>query len=258
MVASTEALPSRAFVEHVMGMPIGVHVRGRDARGERVADAVAAFMADLRTAEARFSPYLPDSEVSRLQRGELALADAHPQLREVERLCRTALERTDGWFDAWHSRDDGRFDPTGLTKTWAVAWAVARTLERVPDIGYAVNAGGDVLLRGAPDGEPWMVGIQDPADTSAVIARIPVTDGAVATSGTAARGAHVLDPHTGEHVTGIVSATVVGPSLLWADVFATALVAMGERAVAWSATLPGTSGMLVLEGGDTHRWANPV
>ena len=46
--------------------------------------------------------------------------------------------------------------------------------------------------------------------------------GAVATSGSAARGAHVVDPRTGRGITRSGSATVVGPELLWADVWATA------------------------------------
>ena len=47
--------------------------------------------------------------------------------------------------------------------------------------------------------------------------------GAVATSGTAARGAHLYDPLTGTFVERTGSVTVVGPSLMWADVWATAL-----------------------------------
>jgi thiamine biosynthesis lipoprotein len=44
----------------------------------------------------------------------------------------------------------------------------------------------------------------------------------VATSGAAARGAHVVDPRTGLGIERAGSATVVGPDLLWADVWATA------------------------------------
>ncbi len=74
-----------------------------------------------------------------------------------------ALERTDGWFDAWRSRADGLFDPTGLTKTWGVTQA-ARHLDLLPGLGYAVGAGGDILLRPTSDGEPWSIGIEDPRD----------------------------------------------------------------------------------------------
>lgn len=248
------ALPRRAWVEQIMNMPISVHVRGEQARDEVAAAAVADLFDDLRDAEARFSPFRPDSEVCRVQRGELTLADAHPQVREVELLCQTALARTDGWFDAWRSRADGAWDPTGLTKSWAVARA-ARHLERVPGLGFAIGAGGDVLLRPSPDGKAWQVGIEDPRDRASVLATVPVTDGAVATSGIAARGAHIRDPHSGEAVRTVLSATVIGPSLLWADIFATAAVARGAVALDWVTTLHGTSGMLVLADGTVHRWA---
>lgn len=256
-VRPSPGLPHRAWVEQIMGMPISVHVRGERAHDEVVAAAVADLFDELRAVEARFSPYREDSELCRLQRGEVALEDASDDMREVERLCRVAFERTDGWFDAWHSRADGLFDPTGLTKTWGVGRA-ARHLDRLPGLGYAIGAGGDVLLRPTSDGEPWLIGIEDPRDRSSVLATVPVSDGAVATSGTAARGAHIRDPRTGEAMTEVLAASVVGPSLLWADVFATAAIAQGARAVDWVSTLHGTSGLLVLADGSVHRWANPV
>ena len=53
------------------------------------------------------------------------------------------------------------------------------------------------------------------------------TDGAVATSGTAARGAHLFDPHTRQAVGRPGSTSVVGPDLLWSDIWATALFVGG-------------------------------
>ena len=266
--APADARPDhRAWVEQIMGMPVSIHVRGvgargAHARGTEVADAVERVFADLRAADTMLSPWQADSQVSRLQRGELTLTDADPLVREVHRLCETALERTDGWFDAWNAVPDrpGVFDPTGLVKTWAVARAARhlRELAVRTGIGYAVGAGGDVLTRPAADGAPWLIGIEDPRDRSVVLATLPAGDGGVATSGIAAKGAHILDPHTGERVVGVLSATVAGPSLMWADVFATAAVAMGPAAVEWVTSLHGTSGLLVLADGAVHRWGNPV
>lgn len=255
---TTAALPRRAWVEQIMGMPISVHVRDERAHSPEAAAAVGEVFSELMAVDATFSPYRPDSQVCRLQRGELRLADASAEVQEVELLCRAALDRTDGWFDAWHSRParPGLFDPTGLVKTWATSRA-ARHLDAL-GLGYALGAGGDVLLRGAPDGEPWLVGIEDPRDRTRVLATVPVTDGGVATSGIAARGAHIVDPRTTTPVTEVLSATVVGPSLMWADVFATAAVAMGRASGDWVASLHGTSGMLVLADGTVHRWGNPV
>ena len=248
----------RAWVQQVMGMPISVHVRGAGARGPEAAAAVGALMEDLRAADAMFSTYRAESEISRLQRGELTLADADPLVREVHLLCGIARIRTDGWFDAWHAVPGrpGVFDPTGLVKTWAVTRAARHLRELPAEIGFAVGAGGDVLVRAGAGRAAWRIGVEDPRDRSRVLGSVPVADGGVATSGIAARGTHILDPRTGRGTSAVLSATVVGPSLLWADVFATAAVAQGRRAREWVETLPGTSGLLVLADGAVHRWAN--
>jgi hypothetical protein len=47
---------------------------------------------------------------------------------------------------------------------------------------------------------------------------------------------------------------LVGPSLMWADVWATAAVARGATAPDWAGTLKGTSGILVMADKTVHRW----
>ena len=66
---------------------------------------------------------------------------------------------------------------------------------------YAVNAGGDMVVRGAL----WRVGIQHPLERDKVAKVVEATELAIATSGEYERGAHVLDPHTGEPPTGVLS-----------------------------------------------------
>ena len=246
----------RAWVEQIMGMPISVHVRGAGARGPEAAAAAAKLFADLRQVDRIFSTYKPESEISRLGRGELTLEQCDPAVLEVHRLCGVARTRTDGYVDAWAVPGrPGVFDPTVLVKSWAVARA-ARHFEAVPALALAVGAGGDILVRPGDESDPWLIGIQDPHDRAATIGFVPVHDGGIATSGLAARGAHIFDPHTGEAVTEVVSATVIGPSLMWADVWATAAIARGRSAIAWVETLHGTSGLLVLADGSTHSWQN--
>ncbi|WP_448631050.1 FAD:protein FMN transferase [Cellulomonas soli] len=252
-VPTTVEPPRRAWVEQIMGMPISIHVRGPMAPAPLTARAVADAYAELRRIDTVFSTYREDSVISRVRRGEIRLADCPPEVLEVHMLCRQARERTDGWFDAWRWRDG--FDPTGLVKGWAIARA-GTFLEKVEG-DVAIDAGGDVLVRSAADA-PWRIGIEDPNDRETILAWVDVTEGAIATSGLAARGAHIIDPFTAQPVTGVLSATVVGPSILWADVMATAAVARGPQAVEWVETLPGTSGVLVLADGQIHRWSNPV
>ncbi len=256
----TPAGEHRAWVEHVMGMPVSVHARGAGARGPAADEAVAAVFAELHRLEDVFSTYRPHSQVSRLQRGELGLDACDEEVREVHRLCETALALTGGAFDAWAAVPDhpGLFDPTGLVKSWAVSRA-ARGLDGLaPAPAFAVGAGGDVLVLPGQATHEWRIGIEDPRDRRRILASVPVRDGAVATSGIAARGLHIVDPRSGRRANEVLSATVVGPSLLWADVFATAAVALGTDAVGWTQGLAGTSGLLVLADGTVHRWANAV
>ena len=247
----------RAWVEQLMGMPVSIHVRGPRAHDVDVARTVAAAFASLHAVDAMFSTYRDDSEISRLQRHEITLAASSPEIREVHTLCRTALERSAGYFDAWGWRGAGVFDPTGLVKGWAIGRA-GLLLAALNDCDFAIDAGGDVLVRCAdPDAAPWRIGIEDPRDRTQVLATVELHDGAVATSGTAARGTHIVDPFTKTPVESILSATVIGPSIVWADVWATTAVARGVGAVEWTESLHGTSGMLVLADGTVHRWALP-
>src|SRR3954464_12570405 len=99
-------------VRHIMGIPIGIDVRDD-------VDVEVAFDW-LREVDETFSTYREDSEISRLDRGELTVADCRPEVDEVLREC-IALERsTDGYFSV---RAAGRLDPSGLVKGWAVARA---------------------------------------------------------------------------------------------------------------------------------------
>ena len=83
-----------------------------------------------------------------------------------------------------------------------------------------VNLAGDMRVVGPkPDGSPWMVGIQDPRHEKRTIASLPLSVGAIATSGDyerffeaeGNRYCHILHPKTGYPVTFWRSVTVVAP-----------------------------------------------
>ena len=176
-----------------MGLPISVLARGPAAHSPAAHAAVGAVHAELADVDQLFSPYRPDSEVSRLDRGELDLAGCSADLREVADRCACATTWTDGLFQA--VRPDGRWDPSGLVKGWAVERAL-RLLTAVDGVDWCLNAGGDVALW-CPSGQPFTVGIADPHDRQRIAAAVPCLDGGVATSGLAARGEHLYDPRSG-------------------------------------------------------------
>jgi thiamine biosynthesis lipoprotein len=233
MTAGTE-MTRRSWVEQIMGMPISLHLRGPGVDTDPgVPGVVAAVFEQLREVDRLFSTYRGDSEISRLRRGELTVPECHPLVRDVLGLCEQARERTEGYFDA--RLPDG-FDPSGLVKGWAVERA-ATLLAEIGHCDYYLNAGGDMALSVASPGSPgWRIGIEDPRDPTRILAVREVRSGGVATSGTAARGAHIVDPHTGNHPGDLLAVTLIGPTLLWADVYATAAFARGADAPRWLAT----------------------
>jgi thiamine biosynthesis lipoprotein len=138
----TTALPDRAVrhVEQVMGMPISVALRGCHAGDARGAAAWAAAMAVLREADRVFSPFRPESAVSRLNRGELDLAHCPPAMAEVLALGEAARHASGGAFDVCRG---GVLDPSGVVKGWAAERAAAQFAE-LPDTDFCLSAGGDI------------------------------------------------------------------------------------------------------------------
>jgi FAD:protein FMN transferase len=242
-------------VEHVMGMPISLALRGRHAADAAAEAAWAEVVAVLREVDRVFSTYRPDSAVSRLGRGELDVADCPPEVAEVLGLGALAEQQSGGAFAV---RRNGVLDPSGVVKGWAVERAAA-PLHALADTDSCLSAGGDMTCRTAdPDGAPWRIGIEDPRDPSRVLAVVPVTNGAVATSGTAHRGQHLVDARTGRPPSGIGSVTVLADSLTWADIDATAAYVQGQSAAAWLATRPGRTGLVVWADGTTETVTGPA
>jgi thiamine biosynthesis lipoprotein len=247
----TKDVPRRAFVAQIMGLPMSIHVRGPQAPGDGVAGAVETAFTQLRADEAMFSTWQPDSPVSRIKDGRDRLVDAHPRIRHVAALCELAGHRTGGSFAAWLPGPDGRqhFDPTGLVKGWAVEQAFTALLADLRKLGphdALICAGGDIAVACSRTDTPsWVVAVEDPRDRSRTLRSLELRTGAVATSGTAARGKHIVDPSTGAAADGLLSATVIGPKLTWADVYATAAFVKGAAALPWIATLPDHAGILV-------------
>ncbi|MSZ76047.1 MAG: FAD:protein FMN transferase [Actinobacteria bacterium] len=241
-----------------MGLPISLALRGRHAGDDAARAAWSAAVAQLREVDAVFSTYRPDSCVSRLNRGELDLVDCPPEVHEVLALAEQAYADSGGAFDVWRADRDGRrmLDADGVVKGWATQRA-SRILADLPATDGCLSAGGDLVCWTPTGADPWQIGIEDPARPDRLIARIPVRDGAVATSGFAHRGAHIVDARTGAVAIGLASVTVVAPDLTSADVDATSAYAHGAQALDWLATRPGRAGVVVLADGSVHTFATP-
>lgn len=226
-------------VEEIMGMAILIDLRDSGV----AAGAVDAAFDWFRLVDERFSTYRPDSEVSRIERGDLEIGDAHEDVSTVFARCDELRRATGGYFDA---RAGGGLDPSGYVKGWAVERAAAG-LEEAGARNFAIYAGGDIAIRGRPlPEERWLVGIRHPRIADQVAAVVTGRDLAIATSGAYARGEHVIDPHTGQGATGLLSITITGPDLATADAYATAAFAMGATGAHWAAGLDGYEAMAIL------------
>ena len=244
-----------------MGTTASVHVHDR-ADPHTIDAAIADMWAELDRLEAIFSTFRSTSEISRINREEMHLLDASPEVIEVVDAC-TWLEQASGGAFRARRPGDSILDPAGFVKGWSAELAV-KSLDRAGLQRWYMSIGGDIQTRGtAHDGSRWRVAITDPnsEDPRAIRALVEVSGDAVATSGTAARGRHLWDGRTGEPAYALASMTVVGPHLTWADAFATTAFVMGLEGIDWVANFDGYRALAITTDGDLVRredqWARP-
>lgn len=220
-----------------MGMPVSIHLRGEGVDTPNADRAVRAAFDLFGELDEVFSTYRPQSQLMRLRREEVTIEACSPLMAKALAIGEQAERITAGAFTTLLPTGEGdlAFDPTGLVKGWAVDLA-GEQLSQLAGLSWCINAGGDLRVGAHPDvpraglgSIAWQVGIENPDDRSRVATVLRLTEGAVATSGTAARGAHLYDPASEQMVGRGGSVTVAGPTLLWADIWATALFVGGDR-----------------------------
>ena len=243
--------------------------------------------------ERRWSRFLPDSEVSRLNAsppGRPCPVSAETALLLAR--AATARRLTGGRFDATvlpavvragydravagvaiaprAGAATGGFDPGGIGKGLA-ADLVVEELMAAGAAGACVNLGGDLRVAGLPpdDGKPpWVIAVEDPFGDGGPhdpLVRLGLNRGAVATSSCLKRAwpgddgsprHHLIDPRTGEPAASdAVAATVVAGTAWRAEALATAAVIAGvdEGLVLLEAS--GVTGLVVDSNGRTHHAA---
>ena len=178
-----------------------------------------------------FSTYKENSFISRLRRNEIEIGQCPQDVQEVWDACQNAKYLSRGAFDPWAVV--GGFDPSGYVKGWA-ADRIAEILIKAGCAHLQVNAAGDITLRGgnildSGEIEPWKIGVVNPENRREVVRIFEIFDGAIATSGTYERGAHISDPFSGTIAIGAKSATVLGPDGGLTDALATALMVTGDE-----------------------------
>lgn len=227
----------------LMGMPVTLEVVDAWARQE-IFDKVYAYFEYV---DRKFSTYKDESEISRINRGELHVEDASADMQKIFELAAQTCRETDGYFDI--SRN-GRYDPSGIVKGWAI-YNAAQLLIREGCNNFYVDAGGDIQVAGHNAvGEDWRVGIQNPFNITEIVKVLSISNCGIATSGTYVRGQHVYNPKEQDRpITDVVSLTVIGPDVYEADRFATAAFAMGREGIFFIENLDGFEAYMIDQDG---------
>ena len=183
----------------------------------------------LKNVEEKFSPFLPDSLVSRHNDiGEVLQEDFFDlEYQEVYSRSILAKKETRGLFDPFF---EGKYNPTGFVKGWAIENAFTKYLKPLIDHNIieagAINGAGDMQVGTNTDSDfYWKIGIENPEDRKKIIARYSIKNGAIATSGISKKGQHIKSKNKIEHI----QVTVVGTYLSDVDVLATAGVVANEK-----------------------------
>ena len=146
-----------------------------------------------------------------------------------------------------------RIDLGGIAKGYAVDRGID-ILQRLGVRHALVSAGGDSRIIGDRFGKPWIVGIRHPDRKDEVIARLPLVDTAISTSGDyeryfdehGVRYHHIIDPRTGHSASAVRSATILAPTATRTDGLSkTAFVLGAEAALKIYARLADVEAILV-------------
>ena len=131
----------------MMGMPITVEIADPTARQAAI-DRVFGYFDYV---DRKFSTYKPDSEISRINAGELQSVGYSEDMRQVFRLSEETRRLTDGYFDI--RRPDGRYDPSGLVKGLAILNAAKMLATGAPYFDQHIAVEHEVVINTAlPEG----------------------------------------------------------------------------------------------------------
>ena len=223
----------------LMGMPVTVEVVDVSA-SQSMLDSVFRYFEYI---DSTFSTYKEDSEISRINRGELSSDLASDDMKAIFALADQTRAETGGYFDMRHN---GVYDPSGVVKGWAIYQAGGLLREQGAQ-NYYIDAGGDIQMGGTnAQGEKWRVGIRNPFRPDEIVKALSVTDCGVATSGSYIRGRHIYNPRDeSDPLRDIVSITLIGPDICDTDRYATAAFAMGRHGIFFVESLYGFEGYMI-------------
>src|SRR5258708_27006123 len=120
----------------LMGMHITVEIGDKQAKKKDI-DSVYAYFTYV---DKKFSTYKQQSEISQINNGLLQKKQYSSDMNTVLALCEQSKKETNGYFDIAHN---GRLDPSGLVKGWAI-YNASNLLRKNGYTNFYIDAGGDV------------------------------------------------------------------------------------------------------------------
>lgn len=227
----------------LMGMPVTVEIVDPAAVTGITEEIIRAVFDYFKYIDEKFSPYKTTSEITAINEGRLKPGGWSEDMKTIFMLAEKTKWLTDGYFDI--KRPDGKYDPSGIVKGWAI-WNAAKLIEERGGKNFYVDAGGDIQTRGTnAEGKKWAVGIKNPWNEEEHVKVVHISGEGVATSGTYLRGKHIYNPKDGMAADAIASLTVIGPNIYEADRLATAAFAMGPEGIYFIEQLEGVEGYMI-------------
>lgn len=211
---------------------------------KKIIDEIKIFLRDV---ESELSPFLPQSEISKINSGQIKIADASARAQHILNLCDETKKLSGGYFDIKKNNKMRNIDPCGLVKGWVISQS-AMILKRRGFNNFLVEISGDMQTSGRPKNKKfWAIGIRDPFEKNRIIKILNLSDQGIATSGTAEKGCHIYNPVDNKTENDLISLTAVSPSVFDADRFATAAFAMGRRGLNFLENKKGLEGYAIFK-----------
>ncbi len=189
-----------------------------------------------------FSTYKKNSEITLYNEGKIAEKDLSSDMKKVFKLSQETKDQTDGFFDIKYN---GKIDPSGLVKGWAI-YNASEILRKKGFKNFYVEIAGDIEVVGLNnEGEKWAIGIRNPFNKKENVKIVYLSNCGIATSGTYERGDHIYNPKEKKLAKEIASLTIIGPNIYEADRFVSACFAMGKAGVYFIEKLSGFEGYMI-------------
>ena len=152
-----------------------------------------------------------------------------------------------------------QIDLGGIGKGYAVDKAL-NVIKKLGIYNACINLGGNIYVLGAPDGkDAWRIGIQHPRNKDEILGYLELINEATATSGDyerfieikGKRYSHIINPRTGQPVSGTIAVVIVAPTGTAVDALSTSVFVLGhERGLKLISKIPDADAMIAYEGKD--------